>query len=255
MRLHLPFGRLESRWWGAPAPTALVLLHEGLGSVGLWRDFPERLCAATGRPVFAWSRLGYGRSDPAKLPRPLDYMSREAALLPQVLAAAGIEGAVLVGHSDGGSIAAAAGDQPGVQGLVLIAPHFVTEAAGLAAIAATRAAYAGGDLRARLARHHDHPDNAFLGWADAWLDPDFPLAFDLRPALARIVAPTLVIQGNDDPYGTRHQADLAAALIPAGAVVACPAAAHAPHLEAPAETLAAITDFIRTLLPETQDAD
>ena len=106
MMLSLPFGRLEARWWGAPAPTALVLLHEGLGSVGLWRDFPERLFAATGRPVFAYSRLGYGRSDPAPLPRPLDYMTREAALLPRVLAAAGIEGAVLVGHSDGGSIAA-----------------------------------------------------------------------------------------------------------------------------------------------------
>ena len=255
MMLSLPFGRLDARWWGTPAPTALVLLHEGLGSVGLWRDFPERLFAATGRPVFAYSRLGYGRSDPARLPRPLDYMTREAALLPRVLAAAGIEGAVLIGHSDGGSIAAAAGDQPGVLGLVLIAPHFVTEASGLAAIAATRAAYATGDLRARLARHHDHPDNAFLGWADAWLDPEFPRTFDLRPALRRIIAPTLVIQGSDDPYGTRAQAELAATLIQAGARVVYPAAAHAPHLQAPGETLAAIADFIRTLLPETQDAD
>jgi pimeloyl-ACP methyl ester carboxylesterase len=255
MMLSLPFGRLEARWWGTPVTTALVLLHEGLGSVGLWRDFPERLFAATGRPVFAYSRLGYGRSDPAPLPRPLDYMTREAALLPRVLAAAGIERAVLIGHSDGGSIAAAAGDQPGVLGLVLIAPHFVTEASGLAAIAATRAAYAGGDLRARLARHHDHPDNAFLGWADAWLDPEFPCTFDLRPALARITAPTLVIQGGNDPYGTAHQAELAAALIPGGARLVFPAAAHAPHLEAPDATLGAITDFIRTLLPETQDAD
>ena len=255
MMLSLPFGRLEARWWGTPVTTALVLLHEGLGSVGLWRDFPERLFAATGRPVFAYSRLGYGRSDPAPLPRPLDYMTREAALLPRVLVAAGIERAVLIGHSDGGSIAAAAGDQPGVLGLVLIAPHFVTEASGLAAIATTRAAYAGGNLRTRLARHHDHPDNAFLGWADAWLDPEFPRAFDLRPALARITAPTLVIQGGNDPYGTAHQAELAAALIPGGARLVFPAAAHAPHLEAPDATLGAITDFIRTLLPETQDAD
>lgn len=255
MRLDLPFGRLEARWWGTPASSALVLLHEGLGSVGLWRDFPDRLFAATGTPVFAWSRLGYGRSDPAPLPRPLDYMAREAALLPAIFAAAGIDHAVLIGHSDGGSIAAAAGDQPAVRGLVLIAPHFVTEPAGLAAIAATRAAYAAGELRTRLARHHDHPDTAFLGWADAWLDPEFPRAFDLRPALGRVAAPTLIIQGSNDPYGTLYQAELAARLIPGGARVACPAAAHAPHLEAPAETLAAITDFIRTVLPETQDAD
>ncbi|MDE2006376.1 MAG: alpha/beta fold hydrolase [Rhodospirillales bacterium] len=252
--------RLEAAWWGAPAGAfpVLVLLHEGLGSVGLWRDFPARLAEATGAPVFAWSRQGYGRSAPAALPRPLDYMRIEAeTVLPRVLDAAAIGAAVLVGHSDGGSIAAIAGasGDPRLRGLALIAPHFVTEPAGLAAIAATRAAYAGGSLRARLGRHHDDPDNAFFGWADAWLDPCFPAAFDLTPFLPRIAVPTLVIQGRDDPYGSDLHARLADRLIPSGARIAMVPAAHAPHQEAPAETLAALTDFVRPLLPETQDAD
>ena len=250
--VQLPQGKLDAAWWGGPARSALVLLHEGLGSVGLLRDFPARLHQTTRQPVFAYSRFGYGRSDPAKLPRPLDYLTREAALLPAILAEAGIDDAVLIGHSDGATIAAAVAQ---VRGLVLIAPHFVTEPAGLAAIAATRASFASGDLRARLARHHRDPDATFHGWADAWLDPGFPAALDLRPALARITAPTMVIQGRNDPYGSDLHARLAAALIPGGARIVLLDAQHAPHLEAPYAALATIADFVRPLLPETQDAD
>ena len=154
-----------------------MLLHEGLGCVALWRDFPEKLARTTGCGVFAYSRAGYGRSDPVALPRPLDYLSREARYsLPVVLGAIGFRRGVLVGHSDGASIAAIyAGERADdrVEGLVLMAPHVFTEAPGLASIAEARDAYESGDLKARLAKYHAHVDSAFLGWNGAWLDPGF----------------------------------------------------------------------------------
>ena len=171
--------RLEAAAFGPPPGTAptLVLLHEGLGSVALWRDFPERLAGATGFGVFVYSRAGYGRSDPVDLPRPLDYMTREARFsLPAVLGAIGFRQGVLVGHSDGASIAAIyAGEHADerVKGLVLMAPHVFTEEPGLASIAEAKRAYETGDLRARLAKYHAHVDSAFLGWNGAWLDPGF----------------------------------------------------------------------------------
>ena len=156
------------------APT-IVMLHEGLGSVELWRDVPQRLADATGYGVFAYSRGGYGRSEPVSLPRPLDYMAREAEeVLPHVLDQMGIRKAVLLGHSDGATIAAiyagSAGDMR-VRGQILIAPHFFHEASGLAAIAEAREAFKAGELREKLAKYHDNVDVAFLGWAEAWLDP------------------------------------------------------------------------------------
>ncbi len=171
--------RLESVAYGPPprsAPT-IVMLHEGLGCVALWRDFPAKLAASTGFGVFAYSRAGYGGSDPVDLPRPLDYMSREAqASLPAVLDAIGFERGVLLGHSDGASIAAIyAGEHSDdrLLGLVLIAPHLFTESTGLASIAEARRAYETGDLRSKLAKYHAHVDVAFQGWNRAWLDPEF----------------------------------------------------------------------------------
>ena len=168
---------LEAVCYGPPpgkAPT-IVMLHEGLGCVALWRDFPRKVAEATGFGVFAWSRAGYGQSDPVELPRPLDYMTREALdVLPGVLDAIGFRYGILLGHSDGASIAAiyAGGVEDfRVRGLVLMAPHFFTEEAGLQAIAAAKTAYEGGDLRERLAKYHGHVDNAFYGWNGAWLDP------------------------------------------------------------------------------------
>ncbi len=259
--LTLDGHRIEAAWWGPRrdvAPT-LVLLHEGLGSVGLWRDFPARLAAATGAGVFAYSRFGYGRSAPVALPRPLDYMQREAReVLPRVLDVAGIRQAVLVGHSDGGSIAAiAAGtrDDPRLHGLALIAPHFFVEPISVASIAAIRAEYETGDLRARLARHHADVDGAFRGWADAWLDPGFPGAFDLTPELRRIRIPTLVVQGRQDPYGTDAHAHRAADEIPAGARIVLLDAGHAPHVEATEATVAAVAAFAHDLFQEPRHAD
>ncbi len=179
MTLELDGQIIETAWWGPPpdqAPT-LVLLHEGLGCVALWRGFPERLAAATGCGVFAYSRFGYGQSAPAALPRPLTYMHEEAEdVLPRILDAAGIRRAVLVGHSDGASIAALyAGSRQDfrIAGLVLIAPHFFVEDVTVASIEAARIAYRDSDLRARLGRYHADPDNAFRGWNDVWLDPAF----------------------------------------------------------------------------------
>jgi pimeloyl-ACP methyl ester carboxylesterase len=253
--------RLEAAWWGPPpeaAPT-LVLLHEGLGSVGLWRDFPARLAAATGAGVFAWSRFGYGRSAPAALPRPLDYMHREAReVLPRVLDRAGIRSALLVGHSDGASIAAIAagsGDAARLRGLVLMAPHFCVEPIAVRSIAAIRGEYATGGLRGRLARHHDDVDGAFRGWAEAWLDPGFPAAFDLTAELRRIAVPVLVIQGAQDPYGTDLHARMAAREVPGGARTVLLAAGHSPHAEAPTATLAAVAGFAREILQEAAHAD
>jgi len=191
--------RLEAVAYGPPPDQALtiVMLHEGLGCLALWRDFPKQLAAATGHGVFAYSRAGYGRSDPVDLPRPLDYMSREARFsLPALLAAIGLKRGILLGHSDGASIAAiTAGEHADerIKGLVLMAPHLFTEEMGLASIAEAGHAYETGDLRARLAKYHANVDVAFRGWNDAWLDPGFK-AWNIEDAVGRWRAPALVIR-------------------------------------------------------------
>jgi len=233
------------------APT-LVLLHEGLGCIALWRDFPARLAEATGCGVFAYSRQGYGRSDPCPLPRPLDYMNGEAVrVLPEVLDGIGLRRGVLVGHSDGASIAALHAGlvrDPRIAGAVLMAPHFFTEPIGLRAIAEARTAYAEGDLRARLAKYHANVDAAFRGWSDAWLDPDFE-GWDIRPPLADIAIPVLAFQGESDQYGTRAQVDIVAERVPAPVEVAVlPECRHAPFLEQPERTLELVAGFVRGLV-------
>lgn len=243
--------RLEYAHLG-PQPTeapTLVLLHEGLGSVGLWGDFPERLQRATGCGVFVYSRAGYGASDPVALPRPLDYMQREAReVLPPLLDAIGLRSGVLIGHSDGASIAAVHLGQirdPRIEAAVLIAPHFLVEEMCVAAIAEAKIAYETTDLRTRLARWHGDVDVAFRGWNDAWLDPDFRF-WDIREALATVSRPMLVIQGADDQYGTLIQVETARDLSPAPVVTEILARVkHSPHREAGEATVAAITRFFR----------
>jgi len=228
------------------AEPAVVLLHEGLGSIGLWRGLPAALHDATGRRTVTYSRAGYGRSGPVPLPRPLTYMHHEAdVVLPALLTALGIEHPVLVGHSDGASIALlAAGAGLPVAALVLLAPHVIVEDISVAAIAAARTAYAETDLRERLARHHDDVDVAFRGWNDAWLDPAFR-EWDITDRLPGITAPVLAIQGADDPYGTTRQLDLIAAGVrgPFERLVLADVG-HAPHLEATASVLAAVVALI-----------
>lgn len=246
--------RLEYRMIG-PRPDAaptLVLLHEGLGCVGLWGDFPDRLQQATGCGVFVWSRAGYGKSSPVALPRPLTYMHDEArAVLPRLLEAIGFRRGLLVGHSDGASIAAIyAGSHQDhrIGGLVLIAPHFFTEDPGIASIAEARRAYETGDLRDRLARWHADVDNAFRGWNGAWLDPGFR-QWDITEELAYIRVPVLIVQGADDQYGTLRQIEVAQEECYCPVEVALlPGVKHSPQREAAEPTLKAITEFVKRVL-------
>ena len=250
--LDLGDQRLEYATW-APRPggdtPAIVLLHEGLGSLSLWKDFPARLAAATGEVVFAYSRAGYGQSSPVPLPRPLDYMQREAVeVLPRLLDAIGFERGELLGHSDGASIAACyAGSLPAhrLLALVLFAPHFFVEEMTVAEIERTRHRWQTTDLRQRLARHHADVDNAFLGWNGAWLGPGFR-RWDITDCLAYIRAPVLAVQGAADPYGTLRQVEaVERECMSPVEVVVLPGVGHSPHLEAPGATLAATVAFLR----------
>jgi pimeloyl-ACP methyl ester carboxylesterase len=228
---------------------AVVVLHEGLGSVSTWRGWPERLHARCGAPVVAYSRAGYGRSPPVPLPRPLDYMQREARDLPRVLDAMGVDEAVLVGHSDGASIAiVCAATSPRVLGLALIAPHVFVEDVTVASIAAARREYEHGSLRERLARHHANVDVAFRGWCDAWLDPAFG-EWNITEHLPNVRVPVLVVQGDADPYGTLAQVDAIREGVrgPFEAIILA-GAAHAPWREREEETTTAVCTLVRRVL-------
>jgi pimeloyl-ACP methyl ester carboxylesterase len=233
------------------APT-LVLLHEGLGCVALWNDFPERLAAATGLGVFLYSRAGYGASSTIALPRPLSYMHHEAReVLPRVLQAIGFQRGLLIGHSDGASIAtiyAGSTEDHRISGLVLIAPHFFVEDMGLAAIAQAKVAFESGDLRQRLARWHQNVDAAFKGWNGAWLDPGFR-AWDITDALAYIRVPVAIIQGVDDQYGTQRQIAVAEeeCYCPVE-VTLLEGVQHAPQRESPDRVVQVIAEFAKRTL-------
>jgi pimeloyl-ACP methyl ester carboxylesterase len=232
---------IDTQWIGAPAPGALVFLHEGLGSIAQWRDTPAEIARLTGRPALVYSREGYGHSSPASVPRPLSYMHDEARTIPRV------EEPVLVGHSDGASIAIIAAGEGLVhpRALVLIAPHVFVEDLSVASIAAARDAYEHGDLRARLARYHDDVDGAFWGWNRAWLDPAFR-AWNLEAYLPRITAPVLVVQGTGDQYGTLAQVEALERQL-AGPVetMLVAGAGHAPFRDQPALVHGRIAEFVR----------
>jgi len=252
--LHIADADLEYRMLG-PAPgeaPTIVMLHEGLGSAGLWGDFPQDLQAATGAGVFVYSRAGYGASTPVRLPRPLDYMQREALdVLPKLLDTIGFGRGILVGHSDGASIAAiyAGGVQDHrVRAIALIAPHFIVEDISVKAIAEIKTAYETTSLREKLGRWHKDVDNAFYGWNGAWLDPNFR-NWDISEYLAYIRVPIAIIQGADDQYGTIRQVEIAReeCYCPVD-VTMLVGAGHSPHREAPGATLHAISDFANAVL-------
>ena len=245
--------RIEYAWVGNPDPAAplMVFLHEGLGSLSMWRDFPARLCQVLGWRGLVYSRPGYGQSTP----RPADehwqpdFMHRQALdVLPALLAALDIDTTRtppwLFGHSDGGSIALIhAAHCPGkVAGLVVLAPHIFVEEVSVASIELARQAYLNTDLKARLAKHHADPDSAFWGWNDVWLSSAFR-GWDIRAELGRITCPVLAIQGLDDEYGTLAQIRGIQAEVPHTRLLELPGCGHSPHKDQPGAVLAAVGAF------------
>lgn len=244
--------RLEYYWTRPPAAgeTALIFLHEGLGSAALWRDFPAAVSTATGHPALVYSRYGYGGSDVLTEKRGVDYMHREALeVLPALRAELGIEDPILVGHSDGASITlihAGAGKWP-VRALALEAAHVFVEDISVAGIEAAKTAYETTDLPQKLARHHADADTTFFGWNDIWLDPAFR-AWNIESSLSAIRCPALVIQGEDDEYGTLAQVaairDQVVGPVETRVLEAC---GHSPHRDQADETLETIARFIKNL--------
>lgn len=245
--------------WIAPArqeeskdAPLVVFLHEGLGSLAMWKDYPQRLCDAGGYRGLVFSRPGYGRSTPRRRAErwPVDFMQQQASgVLPAFFARLRIgqrgERPWLFGHSDGGSIALvyAALFPNAVAGVVAVAPHIFVEDVSIRSIAAAREAYLATDLRARLARYHDDPDSAFWGWNDVWLDPAFR-GFSIVDVLDGLRCPILAAQGEDDEYGTLAQITGIRAHVPRTEIVVLDRCGHSPHRDQPQALTQAVTDFI-----------
>jgi pimeloyl-ACP methyl ester carboxylesterase len=250
-------GRLEAAWFGPEPETAptVVFLHEGLGCVALWRDFPARVTRMTGCGALVYSRLGYGQSDPCPLPRPVDFMHHEGLrVLPDVIEQCGIQDYFLVGHSDGGSIAlihAGGNPGPGLKGVVTLAAHVFCEALTRRSIRAARQRYLTGDLKPRLSAYHGKNTHcAFRGWSDVWLHPDF-MGWNIESFLPTIRVPVLAVQGEGDPYGTIAQVERIQRKTGGNVSVKLVAdCAHAPHVEQTETVSAAVRQFICALIPK-----
>lgn len=250
--LEVEGGTIEVAWAGERPGRRLpiVLLHEGLGSVSLWRDFPAALAERTGRAVMCYSRFGHGASSPPPVPPSPRVMHEEAARLPAILEAAGIGRAIVFGHSDGGSIAliAAAADPGRFDALILEAPHVFVEEVSVDAITERTAAFHDPthDLRRRLSRHHRDVEMAFAGWSRVWLDPQFR-AWTLEPLLPAVTSSLLLIQGEDDRYGTRRQLDAICRQAQAPCeVVLYPDCGHSPHRDRRDDVLSLVSRFVRS---------
>jgi pimeloyl-ACP methyl ester carboxylesterase len=229
-----------------PIGTDIVMLHEGLGSMSMWRDFPERLAAATLCRTLVFSRHGYGRSTPLDRPRTLDYMHEEARIwLPAILERLGIRRPLLFGHSDGASIALihAARPQSDLCGVVALAPHVKVEDITVRNIAQSKAAYSNTNLRERLGRHHADVDSTFWGWNRIWLDPEFR-SWNLEALLPSIRCPILAIQGEDDEYGTMEQIESIGRGAAAATLLALRACRHSPHRDQPEAVIEATLRFV-----------
>ncbi|HLY89017.1 MAG TPA: alpha/beta hydrolase [Acetobacteraceae bacterium] len=248
---RLEYVMLQPQNAGAGDRPTLVFLHEGLGSVAMWKRFPAEIVAATGCAALVYSRYGYGRSDKLTQSRKVDYMHREALdVLPEVLDRLDIHAPVLIGHSDGASIAlihAGAGKRP-VRGVVAMAPHVFVEDITVRSIAAAMTTFRTTDLPQRLARYHDDAESAFQGWNDIWLHPDF-LRWNIETFLPGVACPLLLIQGEDDQYGTAAQVEAIARQV-SGPVdtLMLPDCAHSPHQSMQKDaTVAAIARFVAHL--------
>ena len=251
--IHVNGVGLEVRRIGTPAVgPALVFLHEGLGSVAMWRDWPAELCRMAGLSGVVYSRRGYGASDAIADVRGSgrlapDYMHREALeVLPALVEALGIERPILLGHSDGGTIALLHASRFPLRGCVVMAPHVIVEDVSVRSIEQARDAYENGDLRQRLARYHADVDSAFWQWNDIWLAPEFR-SFDIRAECRRITCPVLAIQGESDPYGTLRQVEEIAPTRGLLRTAVIPQCGHSPHRDQPQRTNAAVLEFLKLL--------
>jgi len=249
--------RLETLWIepSAAAMGTIVMLHEGLGSIALWKDFPRRLATRTGHGVLVYSRYGHGNSDKLTEKRQVQFMHREGeVVLPELLGKLEIEQPILLGHSDGGSIALIfAGRYPNqARALILEAPHVFVEDLSVASISAAKAAYETTDFRGKLSRYHANVDETFWGWNDIWLDLRFR-SWNIEPYLKSIQCPVLCIQGEQDEYGTPAQVDTIAAQVPTAEVVMLPDCAHSPHRDQRDLTLEAMAKFVDTLAQRNAD--
>lgn len=249
--------RLECRWIAPQRTDAplIVFLHEGLGSVSMWKDLPMQVCEAAGGRGLVYSRYGYGRSTarPRDDAWPVDFMHREAHdVLPALLEVLGVNARrdkpVLFGHSDGGSIALlyAARYPDAVAGVIAAAPHILVEDVSVTSIAAARKAYLESDLRARLGRHHQDVDSAFWGWNDIWLNPEFR-GWNIEDDLSRIACPVLAIQGTGDEYGTLAQVRGIRRRAPQTELLEIPDCGHSPHRDQPATVIQAVARFVGAL--------
>ncbi|HEU5284736.1 MAG TPA: alpha/beta hydrolase [Burkholderiales bacterium] len=243
--------RLASSHARASAPS-IVFLHEGLGSVSMWRDFPQRVADATGCEAVVYSRQGHGRSDPLSAPRSVRYMHDEALIvLPELLERLHIERPILLGHSDGASIALlhAGGAANAPTAVIAMAPHVMVEDIAVESIAQSRVSYETTDMRRRLSRHHADADATFWSWNRIWLDPAFR-DWNIEHCLPRIPCPILAMQGEDDEYGSMEQIERIARQARDVEVVKLADCRHSPHKDQPDAALAAIEAFVGRVLEE-----
>ena len=243
--------RLEYELISAPDPRApvIVFLHEGLGSAAMWKDFPRRCASAAGCAGLVYSRYGYGQSDPFQGSLAVSFMHDEALqTLPELLDRLGVEQPILLGHSDGGSIALihAGGSRRLVRGLVVMAPHVMVEDFGIRNIEAAKRNYETTDLRDKLTRYHAHPDSAFWGWNDIWLHPGFR-AWNIEEYLPRIHCPVLAIQGEDDEYGTMEQIERIKRAVPQTEVLKLSNCRHSPHRDQPGAVIERVSEFVQKI--------
>jgi pimeloyl-ACP methyl ester carboxylesterase len=234
---------------GAAGSPVMVFLHEGLGSLALWKDFPHKMAAASGCGALVYSRYGYGTSAPLLRPREPSFMHEEAlSLLPRLLDRLDIEDPILFGHSDGASIALihAASGARAVRSLILMAPHVMVEDMCIRSIAAARQTFETTDLRRRLARYHADPDAAFWGWCNIWLDPRFR-DWNIENEVKQVHCPVLAIQGFDDEYGTMQQIDRIAELATDVELLKLQACGHSPHRDQPDAVIAAASRHVASL--------
>jgi len=246
---QLEYVRLPSAHPRPDAPP-IVFLHEGLGSLAMWRDFPQRIADATGCEAIVYSRYGYGRSTPLAAPRAVRYMHDEALLaLPELLDKLAVERSILFGHSDGGSIALihAGGADRALAGVIAMAPHVMVEDITVKGIAEAEVAWQTTDLRQRLGRYHQDVEATFRGWNDTWLRPDFR-SWNIEPYLPAIACPILAIQGEDDEYATMEQIDRIALQSKDVDLVKLADCRHSPHKDQPAAVIDAVAEFVARIL-------